>query len=143
MTEQEREMRNVIDDYSSELVDDFDRLLLRSDRLEEALAEMELWQKAYQEHTDLLNEAIQKVAAAGRFPNGWKQPTFLNVEEDGSLAMEFFIGDDRLTFVWDPEEGAMTIKTACNDQEVVEGKKAALFLAKELEAEAKLTKDQG
>lgn len=59
----------------------------------------------------------------GKLPNGWPQPTFLNVSEDGSLNIEWCFGEQgaqdswRVMFCWDPEEGAMCCKTTHDDQE--------------------------
>lgn len=52
-----------------------------------------------------------------RLPNGWKQPTFLYVDEiDGSLSIEWCFDDYRVAFWWNAEEGAMTCKTMHGNQ---------------------------
>jgi hypothetical protein len=60
----------------------------------------------------------------GKLPNGWPQPTFMSISEDGSLNIEWCFGtqgaDDswRVTFIWDPDlRSAQVIRTDRKDQE--------------------------
>ena len=71
-----------------------------------------------------------------RLPNGWVQPTFMSVDTDGSLHIEWCFDDERLMFVYDPVEGVMACSTGKHEQIVDESNKAALTLAKWLDAEA-------
>jgi hypothetical protein len=46
-----------------------------------------------------------------RFPNGWPQPTFFTIDDDGTIHLEWhFDGNDTITFFWNPEEGPMAIQ---------------------------------
>lgn len=69
-----------------------------------------------------------------KLPNGWLQPSFLNVdEEDGSLHIEWFFSTHDVSFFWCPVEGAMATKTTGTNQQCVEGKEAGKALKKWLD----------
>jgi hypothetical protein len=75
-----------------------------------------------------------------RFPNKWLQPTFLSVDDEGSLNIEWCCGSGednyRIAFWWDPTEGASACKTTKDDQIYEEGFFAGNTLAKWLNEEA-------
>lgn len=74
------------------------------------------------------------------FPNGLPHPTFLNVDEDGCLYIEWCLGtpeeDERVSFGYDLDEGPFCIHTQGRrdtfSQASANGKDAALFLVKAL-----------
>lgn len=72
-----------------------------------------------------------QLANAQKLPNGWPQPTFLNVDEEGALNIEWIIDnpDTRILFVYDPKEGPMTcITPRIGAQTFKEGSEAIDFL---------------
>jgi hypothetical protein len=70
----------------------------------------------------------------GKLPNGWPQPTFMSVDDGGALNIEWLWSGERILFVWDPAEGAMTCHTTRDGQEAKEGSEAAVFLSALLSA---------
>ena len=76
-----------------------------------------------------------ELAAAKVFPNGWPQPLFLHVEEDGAVCIEWIADDEngrerRVLFAWDPTEGASAVRTAQEGQTFDDGATAGRFLAR-------------
>ena len=85
-----------------------------------------------------LEKTKEKLNQSNYFPNGWKQPTFMNIDDEyKSLSFEFFVnGDDMLSFHFDQDEGAMTILTLTRDQKTVMGIGALKFLQEILTKDA-------
>lgn len=60
--------------------------------------------------------------ACGRLPNGWPQPHFLHIDNDGGLLIEWIFGEQgaedswRVSFSWDPDDGAYVIVTTKGKQ---------------------------
>lgn len=80
-------------------------------------------------------------------PNRWPQPTFLSVDEDGALNIEWCFGEQdspeshRIMFVWDPAEPAMACRTTRDGQEYEEGERAGAKLDEWLQSEASAKKE--
>ena len=91
------------------------------------------------------------VREARRLPNGWAQPCFVSVDDDGCLGVEWIFGEQggpeswRVSFHWTPDEGAFTIRTPydLSAQKVVEGRDAATFLARTLAGTGDLEPAEG
>lgn len=89
----------------------------------------------------LANERARRERAE-RFPNGWAQPTFMSVDDDGAIHFEWCFGAQgspesyRLLFMWCPKEGAMMCRTdRGGEQTHDETGTAAMTLRDHLEAE--------
>lgn len=74
-----------------------------------------------------LSVPLAPIGDRPRLPNGWPQPTFMSLGDDGSLNIEWCFGEQgaddswRVMFCWDPDEGAMACKTTHDGQEHREG----------------------
>jgi hypothetical protein len=75
-----------------------------------------------------------------KLPNGWPQPAFLAVDDEGALTIEWLIngatrdGDWRVLFSYDPKEGPHVIVTRRDSQECEqEPAKVGAFLAAALD----------
>jgi len=96
-------------------------------------------------------ELERDVREARRLPNGWAQPCFVSVDDDGCLGVEWIFGEQggpeswRVSFHWTPDEGAFTIRTPydLSAQKVVEGRDAATFLARTLAGTGDLEPAEG
>lgn len=72
------------------------------------------------------------------FPNGWMHPTFLTIDDDDDLCIEFIRGntngrEERLCFSTNGAEPMCSIHTYQDGQDYKEGREAPLFLAKVLD----------
>lgn len=74
---------------------------------------------------------------SGKFPNGWPHPTFMYVDEDGTLSIEWIFGEQgapsswRVLFTWSAIDGAMCCRTCDAGQ---------IYLAEEEGDEGSITK---
>jgi hypothetical protein len=93
---------------------------------------------------------LARLKAALYLPNGWKQPTFLSVDDDGGLTIEWCFGgqgasdSERVMFTWDPKEGVMACRTTRDHQTIDRTVTAGTTLARLLgEATKRETKAAG
>ena len=63
-------------------------------------------------------------------PNGWPEPTFLSVDDDGALNVEWCADDCTISFWWHPKEGAMATRTTGTDQSSDQTETAGMSLAR-------------